>query len=132
MLNKIHTQAWSRKHRLLKRRDFTGCYDENQRFFSKHFLIFVRLRTIATESFVWRAGFAVSKKVGNAVRRNRIKRLLREFFRLHGHLLPANLDFVVIAKKNTVGVELDLQNLRHELLPVLKKITQSKYCDSKS
>jgi len=43
-----------------------------------------------------RLGLSVSKKNGNAIRRNRIKRLLREAFRLSRPKLPAGLDLVLV------------------------------------
>jgi ribonuclease P protein component len=42
-----------------------------------------------------RVGLSVSRKYGNAVRRNRLRRLYREAFRLHRHELPSGLDFVM-------------------------------------
>jgi ribonuclease P protein component len=45
-----------------------------------------------------RMGLSVSRRVGTAVRRNRIKRLLREAFRLSQHQLPAGLDMVVVVR----------------------------------
>ncbi len=45
-----------------------------------------------------RLGMAVSRRVGNAVVRNRIRRLIRESFRLLQHDLPAGYDLVVIAR----------------------------------
>lgn len=45
-----------------------------------------------------RLGVTVTRKVGDAVRRNRVKRVVREAFRLDPALLPLGIDLLVIAK----------------------------------
>ena len=50
-----------------------------------------------------RIGLSVSKKNGNAVRRNLIKRRLREAFRLDQHGLPQNLDLVLIPRPGNLA-----------------------------
>lgn len=50
------------------------------------------------ESLLPRFGVIASKRVGNAVKRNRGKRLLREIFRLQQNTLPRNSDWVVILR----------------------------------
>src|SRR5215471_14651013 len=46
-----------------------------------------------------RLGLSVSRKVGPATRRNRLRRLYREAFRLTRHEMPAGLDLVVIPRR---------------------------------
>lgn len=46
-----------------------------------------------------RIGLTVSRRVGNAVLRNRIKRRVREWFRMHREELPRGVDLVVIARR---------------------------------
>ncbi len=110
---------WPRAQRLQRRADFVSCYDANKRFFSKYFVVFVRKQ----EENGWRAGFTVSRKMGNAVRRNKIKRVLREFFRLHGQNLPKGLDIVIVPKKNLLGVPISFALVYTELSPLLQKLS---------
>ncbi|MCU0599498.1 MAG: ribonuclease P protein component [Desulfobacterales bacterium] len=51
-----------------------------------------------------RLGITVSKRVGNAVMRNRLKRVVREFFRLNRDLIKGHWDFNVIAKKDAADL----------------------------
>ena len=75
----------------------------------------------ATTEPVGRLGITVTKKVGNAVTRNRIKRLVRDWFRVHGWV-PSGLDVVIIAKLQAQAVrrraelDADLTAIRAGLL----------------
>ena len=50
-----------------------------------------------------RLGVITSRQIGNAVQRNRARRLLREAFRLHQHQLTRPLDLVLVARRSIAG-----------------------------
>jgi ribonuclease P protein component len=80
--------------RLRKRFEFGRVRDEGRRVHTRSFVVVLR----RSEGAGQRLGLTVSQKVGCAVRRNRVKRLVREVFRLHRELFPGSADIVVIAK----------------------------------
>ncbi|MDI6796831.1 MAG: ribonuclease P protein component [Desulfatibacillaceae bacterium] len=69
-----------------------------------------------------RLGITVTKKVGNAWVRNRIKRRVREFFRQNRHLLPQALDINIIAKK--MAADADHESCRKALESLFGRIAK--------
>jgi len=73
-----------------------------------------------------RLGLAVSRKCGNAVRRNLIKRVAREFFRLSS-LRDANLDILLVSSASLKKVNKDdlLLSLRRDLIQAFLYLEKS-------
>ncbi|MBQ9405999.1 MAG: ribonuclease P protein component [Desulfovibrio sp.] len=111
-----------RQLRICSRPDFLACYERGSRYHTKHFLIFVLAAD--RQDLSTRSGTAVSRKVGNAVVRNRIKRLLREFYRLHRGELPVNADVVTVVKKQAKTSELGYGEVTAELLPLFERMSR--------
>jgi ribonuclease P protein component len=74
-------------------RDFARARAEGRRSASRCFAVETVRTTGAT-----RLGLVVSRKVGGAVVRNRVKRRVREWFRRSRGQLPAHADWIVIAR----------------------------------
>lgn len=81
--------------RLKKRPEFLSLSRAGRKLHTPHFVIISR----ANEREETRLGITVSAKIGNSVVRNRIKRLLREFFRRQRPKIAPNHDVLIIARK---------------------------------
>jgi ribonuclease P protein component len=66
-----------------------------------------------------RLGVVTGKKVGNAVARNRARRLMRECFRLHQHELAGPVDLVLVARPSIAGKK--LAEVERDFLRVLRQ-----------
>jgi ribonuclease P protein component len=68
-----------------------------------------------------RIGFSVSRKVGSAVRRNRLRRLYREAFRLGRSEMPTGIDLVLIPRRSN---EPTLEQLRQSLVRLVNQVAR--------
>ena len=74
-----------------------------------------------------RLGLSVSRKVGNATERNRLRRLYREAFRLTRHEMPVGLDVVLIPRRSEEPtLEALKQSLPKLVRQVARKLTSAK------
>src|SRR5579884_677710 len=105
--------AFGRDRRLRRTAEFTRAQRSGRRVGTRHFTLIVAPQGRPGPP---RLGLVVSRKVGGAVRRNRVKRLCRECFRTWPDLLPPGVDLVVIARPG--AHELRLDDLRAEWLAV--------------
>lgn len=112
----ISRLSWQKERRLLKRPQFLTCFERGRKLQTRHFLLFVTIREECPDHF--RLGLTVSKKMGNAVARNRIKRVVREYFRLHQNEYPGPLDIVVVPKRNLKATQLNLALVESEFAPL--------------
>ena len=115
----MEKQTFGRDVRIRKKRDYSTVYQQGIRRDSKHFIVIVR----PNQSGFSRLGVTVSKKAGGAVTRNRVKRLLREFFRLHQTQFKPAQDIVIIAKRNMPA--LTYQDVRGELEGLIVKTSDA-------
>jgi ribonuclease P protein component len=102
----------SKADKLRRRREFLRVQAAGRRLFTPHFHIWLAPGTREAP----RLGLVVTRRLGKAVRRNRVKRLLREFFRRHKQQLPP-LDLVIMARKGAEA--LGYQQVQEELARVL-------------
>jgi ribonuclease P protein component len=91
--------GFPRERRLRKRSDFVAIQTGGKKLHTKYFLVLVR-------KGAGRVGITVTKRTGNAVTRNRLKRLIREFVRqaaVDGPWVPLDRDVVIVVRSSAVG-----------------------------
>ncbi len=104
--------------RLRRRADFLAVQSDAIKLHGRHVLALARKRN--DPELAGRLGITVTKKVGNAVVRNRIKRWLREWLRLHGWV-PKGWDIVLVAK-DSAARQGHLADFAPDLTRILQQI----------
>ncbi|MBD1379861.1 ribonuclease P protein component [Metabacillus arenae] len=117
-----------KRNRVKKNEDFQKIFKQGKSMANRQFVIYLLDQPEEKE---FRLGLSVSKKIGNAVTRNRIKRLIRQVFLEEKELLQNRKDYLIIARKpaSEMGYEEVKKSLQHlfRKTNVYKKRKNKKY-----
>jgi len=112
-------ETFGPQERIRKKKDFLHIYKKGKRYKGNYF----NLIYLSSDLNFSRLAVIVSKKVGNAVKRNKIKRWMRSLFRRNKELLANPLDIIIIAKKEIL--EASWLTLQADYLATIKSIRQN-------
>lgn len=101
---------------LTNNRNFRDLYRHADSVLTKYFVLYHRPCAKGKS----RVGFTVSKKIGNAVVRNRARRRLKECFRLNEDIITGCFDLVIVARKRSL--EGDFHHMSKKMRQALKEI----------
>ncbi len=105
-------------HRLKKNSQFSYIYKKGERVHTENFTLFV----VKSKFEFYKIGFSISKKLGKANKRNKLKRRMREIVRRLD--VPSYCNYVVMAKEN--ATQLDFDDLKKELTKLFEKYEKKK------
>ena len=111
--------ALSPAQRIKKSRDFAKVFEKRLRAGDACLLVYAAENSLGRTRF----GLSVSRKVGKAVVRSAVKRLLREAFRLSQRDLPNGLDLILIPQRQAVG-ETGLADYRKSLVELTRRLSR--------
>ncbi len=103
-----------KKYRLRKNKDFKKIYRNGRSFVGRSVVL------VCKKSDGINIGFSVSKKIGNAVQRNKFKRMLREICRRNLDTIPDGYSFVIIARVKIKGFK--YSQVEREVVKLFKEV----------
>ena len=101
---------------LKKNNDFRRLYAKGKSAVNPYMVVYCR----RSPTRIGRVGYTVSVKLGHAVVRNRVRRRLREIYRLHRSALKADMDIVIVARTRCVGA--DYRKLESAFLDACRRL----------
>lgn len=101
---------------LKKNKEYRHVYNRGKSFVDRYLVIYY----LSNNLDFCRFGFTVSKKIGNAVTRNRVRRLLKEVCRLNSNVFTGGFDLVLVARRGIV--DLDYRRVEESVLKLIKKV----------
>jgi ribonuclease P protein component len=113
------SQEFPKTDRILKRALFRRVYEQGRKIQFRYFTAFI----LAKQDNGARIGVTTTRKIGNAVQRNRARRLVREAFRKNKWLAPHGVDIVINVKRPLVDAH--YRDLECEFITFLERAAET-------
>jgi len=104
-----------KEYRVKKNNEFQEAFKKGKSFANRQFVIYSLKKP---EQSHFRIGLSVSKKIGNAVTRNQVKRYIRQAFHELENDIEHDYDYIIIARKPTA--DMGFHDIKKSLIHVLK------------
>lgn len=106
-----------KKYRLRKNMEFKRVYNGGKNYWNRNLILYVRKNDLKNS----RIGITITKKIGNAVVRNRIRRRMKEIIRLRLGNIKNGYDLILIPKKNVIDISYkDLESAMVHIMSISK------------
>ena len=106
-----------KKYRLRKNMEFKKVYSGGKSYWNRNLILYVRKNELENS----RIGITITKKIGNAVVRNRIRRRIKEIIRLKLGNIKDGYDLIIIPKKNVQDISYkDLESAMIHIMRISK------------
>ncbi len=103
-----------KKYRIRKNVEFKQVYSGGKNYWNRNLTLYVKRNNLDGSRY----GITITKKIGSAVVRNRIRRRIKEIYRLNFYRIKDGYDLVFIPKKNVQ--EISYKQLESALIHILK------------
>lgn len=103
-----------KKYRLRKNMEFKRVFSGGKNYWNRNLILYVRKNKLDESRY----GITITKKIGNAVVRNKIRRRIKEIYRLNLNRIKNGYDLIFVPKKNIV--DLSFKELESAVIHILK------------
>lgn len=101
-------------YRLRSNMEFKRVYNGGKSYWNRNLVLYVKKNDVENT----RVGYSITKKIGNSVVRNRLRRRMKEIYRLNFDGVKGNYDLIFIPKRNTIDIS--YKELESAMLHILK------------
>lgn len=103
-----------KRYRLRKNIEFKKVYSHGKNYWNRNLVLYIKRNGLKET----RIGYTITKKIGNAVVRNKIRRRMKEIYRLNFANIKEGYDLIFICKKNIVDLSYD--ELENSMIHIMK------------